>query len=225
MERERLGVKEALGEFLDGERERRQDEEKRGRDAVGTSAARTREEQTHASSDDRCCGDDAEEEHQITWPPTTGALGRLARMFCRPGRDNQVAERVRADRAGRHHRQRDQPRQASTHQRNCTPSASRRFRAAATGFSASMSSFPAPLDERAFDVAKWPSRVLWAFGFAGLGVLRRSTPSFAGRGPPATGGSPRQTPCLPWNVSGKRRQPAATVLACLRRFCAQAICL
>src|SRR6266511_2966851 len=61
-------------------------------------------------------------------------------------------------------------------------------------------------------------QVLWAFGFAGLGVLRRSTSSLAGRGPPATGGSPRQTPCLPWNFLGNWWQPVATVLACFPAF-------
>src|SRR5207248_8693686 len=54
-------------------------------------------------------------------------------------------------------------------------------------------------------------QVLWAFGFAGLGVLRRLTSSLAGRGPPATGGSPRRTPCLPCDPNGNRWQPVATV--------------
>src|SRR6266487_4475682 len=67
-------------------------------------------------------------------------------------------------------------------------------------------------------LSKSRGQVLWAFGFAGLGVLRRSTSSFAGRGPPATGGSPRQTPCLPWNFGGNRSQPAATDLAQVRGF-------
>jgi hypothetical protein len=61
-------------------------------------------------------------------------------------------------------------------------------------------------------------KVLWALGFAGLGVLRRSTPSFSGRGPPATGGSPRQTPCLPCTSRGNRWQPAATDFACFCGF-------
>ncbi len=52
----------------------------------------------------------------------------------------------------------------------------------------------------------------------------RSTPSFAGRGPPATGGSPPQTPCLPWNASGNWSQPTATVFAYLSRFRGRSIC-
>jgi len=51
-----------------------------------------------------------------------------------------------------------------------------------------------------------------------------STPSCAGRGPPATGGSSRQTPCLPWNVSGNGAQPTATVLACFCGFRDSSIC-
>src|SRR6266487_1883130 len=77
--------------------------------------------------------------------------------------------------------------------------------------------------------ANWKSdrvQVLWAFGFAGFGVCgaRRSTSSFAGRGPPATGGSPRQTPCLPCATIGNQWQPTATVLACSSRFRGHAIC-
>jgi hypothetical protein len=59
-------------------------------------------------------------------------------------------------------------------------------------------------------VSESRSQVLWAFGFAGLDVFRRSTSSLAGRGPPATGGSPRQTPCLPFDAHGNRWQPTAT---------------
>src|SRR5439155_13303695 len=39
----------------------------------------------------------------------------------------------------------------------------------------------------------------------------RSTPSFAGRGPPATGGSPPQTPCLPCRGGRNWWQSLATV--------------
>jgi len=73
-------------------------------------------------------------------------------------------------------------------------------------------------------LSKSRGQVLWAFGFAGLGVLRRSTSSFAGRGPPATGGSPRQTPCLPWNFSGNGWQLVATVFACFCVFRDSSIC-
>src|SRR6266571_6258595 len=71
-----------------------------------------------------------------------------------------------------------------------------------------MLSRPGRLDGLA---ANWKSdrvQVLWAFGFAGLGVCgaRRSTSSFAGRGPPATGGSPRQNALLTMEV---RRQLVA----------------
>ena len=52
----------------------------------------------------------------------------------------------------------------------------------------------------------------------------RSTPSFAGRGPPATCGSPRQTPCLPWNFASNRRQFTATVFGYLRGFWRGGIC-
>src|SRR5438105_5237412 len=51
-----------------------------------------------------------------------------------------------------------------------------------------------------------------------------STPSCAGRGSPATGGSPRQTPCLPWNVSGNRAQRMATDFACFYGFWDDRIC-
>src|SRR5205823_3786643 len=51
-----------------------------------------------------------------------------------------------------------------------------------------------------------------------------STPSFAGRGPSATGGSPRQTPCLRWNVAGNRWQPVATDLACFSVVWVLSIC-
>src|SRR5439155_142981 len=50
------------------------------------------------------------------------------------------------------------------------------------------------------------------------------TPSLAGRGPPATGGSPRQTPRLPWNVSGNRWQPVATDFACFCDFEGRSSC-
>ncbi len=51
-----------------------------------------------------------------------------------------------------------------------------------------------------------------------------SSHSFAGRGPSATGGSPRQTPWLPWNVAGNRWQSTATVFACLCGFGAPSNC-
>ena len=38
------------------------------------------------------------------------------------------------------------------------------------------------------------------------------------------GGSPRQTPCLPWNVSGKRAQRMATDFACFYGFWDDRIC-
>src|SRR6266542_5013937 len=65
-----------------------------------------------------------------------------------------------------------------------------------------------------FALSESRGQVLWALGFAGLGVLRRSTSSLAGRGPPATGGSPRQTPCLPCTSRRNRWQPVATDFAC-----------
>src|SRR6266540_5433091 len=66
---------------------------------------------------------------------------------------------------------------------------------------------------------------LWALGFAGLGVFKgdRPPPSQGG-GPPATGGSSRQTPCLPCGPLGNWSQPTATVSACSRPVSAQRTC-
>src|SRR6266487_5584274 len=50
-------------------------------------------------------------------------------------------------------------------------------------------------------------RVLWAFGFAGLGVLRRSTSSFSGRGASRNGSQPSADALL---TMERRRRPVAT---------------
>jgi Phage integrase family len=63
-----------------------------------------------------------------------------------------------------------------------------------------------PIDADAASASESLGQVLWAFGFAGLGVLRRSTSSLSG------------------NFSGNRWQPVATDLACFRGFEGQAIC-
>ena len=61
-------------------------------------------------------------------------------------------------------------------------------------------------------------------GSRDLAFQGRSTSSLSGKGPPATGGSPRQTPCLPWNVSGNWWRPVATDLACSCRLWRSAVC-
>ena len=67
-------------------------------------------------------------------------------------------------------------------------------------------------------VSESRSQVLWALGFAGLGVLRGSTSSLAGRGPPATGGSLRQTSCLPFHCARNHRQRRATISGLFEPF-------
>src|SRR6266516_7000770 len=47
---------------------------------------------------------------------------------------------------------------------------------------------------------------------------------FAGNLLKPSDGLEPSTPSLPWNVSGKRWQPAATVFACFRHFRADPIC-
>src|SRR5437868_12461004 len=49
-------------------------------------------------------------------------------------------------------------------------------------------------------------------------------PSFSGRGPSATGGSPRQTPCLRCTSDGNRSTLPATVLAYFCRSCDRVTC-
>jgi hypothetical protein len=64
----------------------------------------------------------------------------------------------------------------------------------------------------------------WTSKPAAAASVDNESISQAGANSKPSDGLEPSTPSLPWNVSGKRWQPAATVLACFRHFGAQPIC-